>query len=145
MQLEKLYVFDAVVTWHIEHKKKIRRDTFENVSIEIEKHFRDDRFIYYKKRGPKQNPSGRLYKYYNYTKRLKKSGLLGEINNNKDADTTVLINEDLEEVADEETENVKSWLQINSSPWSDVQLNWRKTFKKRRNEILTNFCITNWP
>lgn len=39
-------IVDAVVTWHIEHKKKIRGDTFENVSIEIEKHFRDDRIVY---------------------------------------------------------------------------------------------------
>ncbi|KAK4885160.1 hypothetical protein RN001_001431 [Aquatica leii] len=88
---------DAIVAWHIERKIKISRDYFEKVSIVIEKQFNDDKYIYFKKRGPKQNPSGRLYdKYYNNTKRLRKIGLIEKKIVNKPSVTIPILTDEIE-------------------------------------------------
>lgn len=47
-------------------------------------------------------------------------------------------------------EDNKLWLELNNSPWSDVQVKWKSTFKLRRKEILdksnsTAVILKNWP
>ncbi|XP_031337481.1 uncharacterized protein LOC116166619 [Photinus pyralis] len=148
---------DAITAWHIENNVKLRREGFERISEEIEQRFHDDKFIYYKKRGLKQIPSGRLYdKYYNHTKRLKKIGLIQQSPITPRTSTVANIENigviDDQNITDDEILNLTAWLRINNSPWTDVQENWRKTFTRRRSEILKETeetritsILANWP
>ncbi|CAG9822118.1 unnamed protein product [Phaedon cochleariae] len=144
-------IIDAIIRWHMQHSIKISRSMFEVLASDIQRHFNDNKIIYYRRTG--NIPSGRLYdKYQNHTKRLRKLGIISSPASGSTSDVVSPGNFHDENSSDDgnDKEDDKLWLLLNNSPWGVVEDKWGNTYRLRRREITnkenyTQDILKRWP
>ena len=136
---QRTRLVDAIMTGLLDRHESVKSPLLQELAEEITKIFpTEDSNIYFcPVSGQSKIPRGKLYVKYNNTMSRRRTATKASTN----AETSVPEVEKDEIVA-------KNWLCFGREPWSEVTLNWDRSFKLRRQDVksqTTSELIEDWP